>query len=133
MDTALTIAIIGAAISIVGWAVNHILSTSAERRRERLSFQIGFTKQQLEELYGPLAFLVLEGRRTYQDLLAVLGRDYVFAGHRTLPEKELEVWLFWVENDFFPRNQKIKELLSTKTYLIEGERVPGSYLAFLDH
>lgn len=134
MNITLTLAILGAAVSAIGWVTNYILSTAADKRRQRLISRLEFTKQQLEELYGPLAFLVLEGRRTYQDLLAVLGRKYVFsADHHALPEKELEVWLFWVENDFFPRNQKIKELLSTKTHLIEGERIPDSYLLFLDH
>jgi hypothetical protein len=134
MDTTLTIAVLGATVSALGWVANYIVSTTADKRRQRLISRLEFTKQQLEELYGPLAFLVLEGRRTWQDLLAVLGRDYVFpADNRALPEKELEVWLFWVENDFFPRNYKIQELLSTKTHLIEGEKVPDSYLAFLDH
>jgi hypothetical protein len=133
MDTTLTIAIIGATVSIIGWMVNHILSTSSERRREKLNFQIEFTKQQLEELYGPLAFLILEGRRTFQDLLAALGRNHVFLGNNPLLEKELKTWLFWAENDFLPRNGKIKELISSKTYLIEGSEVPESWLAFLDH
>lgn len=134
MDIALTIAVLGATVSALGWVANYILTTAADKKRQRLISRLEFTKQQLEELYGPLAFLVLEGRRTWQDLLEVLGREDVFPTKNfTLLDKDLEIWQFWVENDFFPRNAKIQELLSTKTYLIEGERVPNSYLAFLDH
>ncbi|WP_126597511.1 hypothetical protein [Dictyobacter aurantiacus] len=48
-------------------------------------------------------------------------------------DSELKTWLFWADADFFPRNEKIKKLLSKKTHLIEGGNVPESYLTFLDH
>ena len=69
MDTALAIALIGASVSVMGWVINHALNTSSDRTRERLNFQLDYTKQQLEQLYGPLAFLILEGRRSFNDLL----------------------------------------------------------------
>ena len=34
--------------------------------------------EQLEKLYGPLAFLIIEGQRSYRDLLEILGRQQVF-------------------------------------------------------
>lgn len=65
MNTALTVAILGAVVTAIGWLITHILSTSAERRHQRLIAQVEFTKQQLEELYGPLAFLILEGEQSF--------------------------------------------------------------------
>lgn len=133
MDKAVAIALLGASISVIGWIANYILSTAAERRRQRLTAQLDFAKQQLSQLYGPLAFQVMEGRRTFQDLLAAFNRTYVFKGDVPLPPDELKTWLFWIEKDFFPRNEIIKELIATNTHLIEGETVPESWLAFLDH
>ena len=133
MDAAFIAAILAAVISVVGWLVNYILTGLADRRNQRLSASLKHIERQLEELYGPLALLILEGKRTFKDLTETLGRGFVFIEDRDLPEDELNTWLFWVENDFFPRNEKIKELLTTKTHLIEGERIPESYLAFLDH
>lgn len=134
MDLTLTIAILGAAVSAIGWVANYILSTAADKRRQRLISQLDFTKQQLEELYGPLAFLVLEGEQSFRELLEVLGRNFVLLGEDgTISEQDLKTWFFWIENDFFPRNQKMKDLLASKTHLIEGERVPESFLAFLNH
>ena len=124
MDTALIIATIGAVVTAIGWLVTHILSTSAERRHQRLSAQVEFTKQQLEELYGPLAFLVLEGEQSSRDLAEALGKDYVFPRNGHIEGDELKTWLFWVENDFFPRHQKIVDLLASKTHLIEGREYP---------
>jgi len=92
--------------------------------------QVEFTKQQLEELYGPLAFLVWEGEQSNRELEEILGSDL-----REIlnDEDKRKTWLFWVENDIFPRHQKIVDLLSRKTYLIEGERLSESFLAFMTH
>lgn len=132
MDITLTIAILGAVVTAIGWLVTHILSTSTERRHQRLIAEIEFTRQQLEELYGPLTFLVWEGEQAFRDLMETVGRNYIFLDD-VIEEDTLKIWLFWVENDFFPRHQKIVDLLSSKTHLIEGERMPGSFLEFLNH
>lgn len=134
MDIGIIIALIGASITIVGWFVNHNLTASLERKRRRLNAQVEFRNRQLEELYGPLVFLVLEGRRSFEDLLDILGRRHVFAiGDSRLPEDELKTWLFWVDNEFLPRNKKVRELIAEKAHLIEGPQIPESWLRFADH
>src|SRR6266852_796491 len=133
MDVTLAVALLGAGLTALGWLITNILSTSAERRRQRLIFQMEFTKQQLEELYGPLTFLILEGQQSFQDFTAALGWTEEPPEDKVLSEQEHQTVFFWVEYDFFPRNKKIQELLSSKTHLIEGERVPESFLTFLDH
>jgi hypothetical protein len=133
MNVTLEVAIFGAVVTAIGWLITHILTTSAESRRQRLISQMEFTKQQLEELYGPLTFLILEGDQTFQDFNAALGWKEDPPEGYVLSEQERQTVFFWVENDFFPRNKKIQELLSSKTHLIEGEVVPESFLIFLDH
>ena len=133
MEPSLLVATIAASASIIGWIINHILSGYRDRHNQQLVASLQFTERQLEELYGPLAFLVMEGRRTFIDLLETLVRNYVFLKDESLPEDELKLWLFWIENDFLPRNGRIKELLMTKTHLIEGTKIPASYQSFLDH
>jgi len=133
MEIAIIVAIISATVTILGWLVNHILNGQRERKTQELVAQMKFTERQLEELYGPLAFLIWDGRRTFEDLLEILGRNYVFPISGILTENELNTWLFWLDNYFFPKNERIKELLMTKTHLIEGEELPKSYLAFLEH
>ena len=75
----------------------------------------------------------MEGQRTFKDLLETLGRNYVFDQNKPISPEDLKLWLFWVENDFFPRNEKIQQLLMTKTHLIEGGTIPKSFLQFLEH
>jgi hypothetical protein len=154
MDATITIAILGASISVVGWIVNYILSTLAERNRQRLLTQIEFTKQQLEELYGPLVFLVMEGNHSFSEALRTL--EAVYSTDTTLDfapennpsrsqtdeniasnsvpfEKDDEVWKYWIQNEFIPRNERIKSLIANKTHLIEGAQMPQSWLNFIEH
>jgi len=133
MNVALWVISITGAISAAGWVVNHILLSRRETANQQRSAYLQYVERQLEELYGPLALLVSEGAQTFRDLLGTLGRPFVFQGNDPLPANELAIWLFWVENDFLPRSERIKDLLMTKAHLIEGEKLPESYLRFLDH
>jgi hypothetical protein len=68
MDATLIIALIGALVTALGWLVTNLLSASSEKHRRRLIYQTKFIRQQLNQLYGPLAFLLLEGQQTFQAL-----------------------------------------------------------------
>ncbi|ACK73531.1 hypothetical protein PCC7424_5181 [Gloeothece citriformis PCC 7424] len=133
MDSNVVVGILAGSITAFGWLVNHILTARRERHKQQTEALLNYVERQLEDLYGPLAFLVYEGRRTFQDLLDTLGRKYIFIENQPLSEKDLKTWLFWVENSFLPLNEKIQKLLMTKTHLIEGSHFPESYLVFLDH
>lgn len=132
MDNSITAAAIAAAVSAVGWLVNHILSERAERNRAKREACLAHIERQLEELYGPLFFLVLEGRSSFRDFCETVGRDFMPQGG-TLSRADLDAWLFWVDNDLMPRNRAIQSLLAGKTHLIDAGAMPASYLAFLDH
>ena len=133
MEPPVVVAIIAGSVTAIGWLVNHILTDRREQEKRQTEALSGYVEKQLEELYGPLAFLLYEGRRTFQDLLDTLGRRYVFMNEKPLSEKDLKIWLFWAEHSFLPKNEEIKKLLVSKTHLIEGARFPESYVAFLDH
>ena len=133
----LTVALLAGTVTAVGWFINHVLNERAERRRQHLQAQLKFTTQQLEELYGPLVFLINEGQHAWDDLLNLLGREYVFvevgSTEVPLPPEELKAWMFWAEHSFMPLNREIRRLLSTKTHLIEGSVMPDSFDIFLKH
>ena len=133
METAIEVALITAVVTAIGWLVVHYLSQKRDRENTQKEAALRHVERQLEELYGPLTFLIHEGRRTYADLLENLERDHVFEGDEPLPEDEQKMWLFWIENSLMPKNEKIRQLLMSKTHLIDGSRFPDSYVTFLDH
>jgi hypothetical protein len=69
MSTPVVVALIAGSITAVGWLVNHWLVSRREEQRRRIEAQLKYVERQIEELYGPLALLVYEGRRTWGDLL----------------------------------------------------------------
>lgn len=133
MDVALWVAAITAAVSIAGWVINHVLTSQRDIRNQQRKAYLSYTERQLEELYGPLAILVVDGRRSFLELLATLGRSHVFHEDGRLSPDELRTWLFWTEHEFLPRNEKIKSLLTSHAHLIEGHVLPDSYVRYLDH
>ncbi|MET7696332.1 hypothetical protein [Streptomyces sp. NPDC005485] len=133
MDSTFLAALIAATVTVGGWMANHALSARADLRRRQAEARLTHVENQLEQLYGPLLFLVEEGRSAFRDFCDTLGRHYVFAAGRPLSPEDQELWLFWVDHAFMPRNEAIQNLLSAKTHLIVGDRMPDSYLAFIDH
>src|SRR5437868_3288583 len=124
MSVPILVAIISGLVTVIGWRVSHILLTRREDENRRMDASLRFIERQLEELYGPLAFLVCDSSKAFKGFLETLGRPHVFHADDPLPEPELKLWLFWVDNYLFPKNEKIKELLTTKTHLIEGDVMP---------
>ncbi|MFE6282681.1 hypothetical protein [Streptomyces sp. NPDC057877] len=133
MDSTFLAALIAAAVTAGGWIANHALAARADLRRRQAEARLTHVENQLEQLYGPLLFLVEEGRSAFHDFCDTLGRNYVFAAGRPLSPEEQDLWLFWVDHEFMPRNEAIQHLLSSKAHLIVGDRMPDSYLAFIDH
>ncbi|WPB55060.1 hypothetical protein [Xylophilus sp. GOD-11R] len=126
-------ALIGLAGVVVGWFINHWLTGRREEQRRRLELQVKHLERQIEELYGPLAAALYEGKRTFVDLLETLRRDHVFDDEGEISEEDLKTWLFWVDTEFLPRNHEIKQLLRSKAHLIDSNEFPESHVAFLDH
>ena len=133
MNPTVVVAIITASVTAIGWLVTNVLSRRREEQKAQTEASLRYVERQLEELYGPLAALMYEGRQIFQELLDSLGRRYVFEGSRPLPPDELKTWLFWTETSFLPRNRQIRDLLTSKPHLVEGGEFPESYITFFLH
>lgn len=115
------------AVSAVGWIVNYVLLQD-RRENEVAWLQDCPISETIGVALGPLTFLMLEGRRSFKDLLDKLGRNHVFVHNCDLPKDELDLWLFWVDHDLMPRNITVKNLLSAHTHLVVGDQLPNSYI-----
>ena len=54
--------VIAAAGAVVVAVIGYFATSRNDRRRREAEARLKYTERQLEELYGPLAFLVIEGR-----------------------------------------------------------------------
>ncbi|MFF1658859.1 hypothetical protein [Streptomyces sp. NPDC058255] len=133
MDSTFLAALIAATVTAGGWITNHALSARSDLKRRQSEARLTYVENQLEQLYGPLLFLIEEGRSAFHDFCDTLGRNYVFVAGSPISQEERELWLFWVDHEFMPRNKAIQDLLSSRTHLIVGDRMPSSYLAFIEH
>ena len=144
MEAALIGALIGSVVTMFGWIANYRLNRhylkqqydlefTKHDRTERLLAAIRHKEQQMEKLYGPLAFRVKEGERAYSEVLHLLGRKSVFVGDETLSPADWDIWIFWVERFFMPNNAKIVSLIRENAHLIEGDGIPPSFSEFLDY
>ncbi|MFI6336286.1 hypothetical protein [Streptomyces sp. NPDC050535] len=133
MDSTSLAAVIAATVTAGGWLANHALSARADLKRRRTEARLTHVENQLEQLYGPLLFLVKEGRSAFDDFCDTLGHTPAFPPDGHLSSAERDLWLFWVDHEFMPRNKAIQDLLASKTHLLVGDRIPDSFLAFIDH
>jgi hypothetical protein len=133
MEPQVEAALVAGSVAVVGWFVSYAFTTVSNIVSSKRAAALAHVEKQLEELYGPLAFLVLEGEQTFHELLDALGRRYVFDSNDKISAEDLKLWLFWAENDFMPRNLTIKTLLSQKTHLLYDSKMVASYLQFLNH
>lgn len=131
--TSLTLPLLGAALAALGWLARTTYEHHRSEVERRRNAELALLERQISELYGPLAALVVEGRQTFEDLLQELGRSAVFVDDRPLSTAELQTWLYWVEQDFLPRNAQIRELLVSKAHLLNGEEMPESHVQLLRH
>jgi hypothetical protein len=144
--------LIAIAIPAAGWFVTSGLQSVREARNSRVTSVISYTERQLEQLYGPLMALLVEGEQAWKECLRALGRDPddlknaerefsdALSGKHDQPpltEEQLKTWIFWIENAFFPRNDRIATLISDNAHLVEGVTgepgLPASYRQFLAH
>lgn len=109
MDTALAVAALTAAVTALGWLVNSALTVRRDRGAREVAALLAHTERQLERLYGPLEFLLVEGRQVFEDLLHDLGRPVVFPPAGVLTPDDLRRWLFYLEHSALPRNERIVE------------------------
>jgi len=132
MNTALTVGLITASVTAIGWVVTYLLTSRSQQAARVHAAELERVEDQLAKLYGPLAVEVIAGAASFQDLLTQLNRPTVFVTGRELSDDDLELWLFWVDNDLMPRNEVIQNLIAGNAHLLDGP-IPVSLLEYLEH
>jgi hypothetical protein len=111
----------------VGWYVTYAYTKHKEDRTRRLEIQLKYRAQQIEQLYGPLLSLIEQIFNVWR------VRENVLEPGRYSPEDEHRIRHFFWQRYFMPLHKEIGDLLRTRLYLLEGNRLPASFSEYLVH
>lgn len=133
METQIIVAMLTATVTILGWIVSNYFVRQRDDETRRLEVTLKRMERQIEEFYGPLFSLNEQMQNAWFVREAVLSPD---GDRKNCPLSEPDrnrVKEYFQEQYFFPIHGRIRELLRTKLFLIEGAEVPTSFNDYLRH
>ncbi len=113
-------------LAFIGYIYTYFNNKKTRKREEQLKL----INQRLEKFYGPMYFLTIAGRTSYQTLLNKLGRNLVNVNPT---EVELKEWREWVINIFMPDNRVQRDIIYKNAYLILESDTPECLVTFVKH
>jgi hypothetical protein len=103
-------------------------------RLERKKAQLALVGEQLRKLYGPLFSLSQASHATWQAFRQQHRPSGPFFSDDNPPsEAEFVHWQRWMRTVFAPMNERMVAVIVENTDLIEGRRMPPSFLALIAH
>jgi hypothetical protein len=124
---ALSGTIFTATVTVLGWYGAYTYAKQKEDRARQLEIRLKYRAQQIGELYGPLASLIEQIFNVWTVRENILGHTAYS------PEDDARVKEFVWQRYFKPLHNEIALLLRTKLYLLEGDVLPNSFRAYLEH
>jgi len=122
-DVPIYAALVTAVVTIVGWFITKAL----ERQQKRVEFRRSYIQRQIEEFYGPLYSLVWQ-------IFSSNSLQHLIVTQCALNSEEREkVRNYFFEMHFLPLHTRIREILETKLYLVDGTEMPLSIYEYLTH
>jgi hypothetical protein len=126
--------------SIIGGLIVALVNFYLQNRNDRIikkrEAALTHLQRQIEELYAPLFMLIRSSHyvnvEVRDNILKISPEVREFDLDKLTPE-QLEAWHYYVDNYFFPSNEKIQDLITSKYYLLVGGHPPKSFDQFLQH
>jgi hypothetical protein len=127
-NATLTVGIIAAFITALGWFVNEFMRKRNEDNRKKIDEKAKFIERQIEQFYGPLFCLV------NQIVICnhVLYQINFANNKRSDTDREI-INDFFQKNYFIPLHNEFNTILKNKLYLIDGSELPESIYIYLRH
>jgi hypothetical protein len=127
-------AISGAIVASIGWFVTHTLAVKREELARRDNTAREHLESQIKDLYGPLLGLIQHSRIVFEVATKILpaSGDGRIEFSR-FSEHHGEVWRFFIENYFLPRNEEIRRLIRSRMFLLKDGVLPKSFEDFFVH
>jgi len=119
-------------VTAIGWNVSSVLAKRREAETRRVEATVKHIERQIEELYGPLLCLLEQIFNVWtvrENLLYPEGR----ASAGVTDPRRSEIISFFRTAYFFPLHEKMRGILASKLYLVEGGSVRESFREYLKH
>jgi len=123
MNASILVALITGMITVVGW----FTTKSLDRRQKRVEFRRAYVQRQIEEFYGPLYSLIWQifsSNSLQQRMLQECPLN---------EDEKKRVKQYFFEVHFLPLHARIKNILDSKLYLIDGTEMPLCVYECLTH
>lgn len=122
--------IVTIALAFLGYIVKYLNDIALVERKDKLDR----INKQLGEFYGPLYSLL---QSNHQAWLAFREKNQisgaVFDRKKTLVEEDLVNWRHYIKFVFMPANNKIYEVIVSKSDLLVEDKMPESLLKLITH
>ncbi|MCF0069764.1 hypothetical protein LZD49_04725 [Dyadobacter sp. CY261] len=118
-----------AVIAVVGFFIKYFYDLELVKRKDRLDR----VNKQLGDCYGPLYALLKSNDQAWISLkhrLAITDNKFDIA---TSTEAERKVWKHYMQTIYIPTNDKIYDILVSKSDLLKEEDIPDCLLQLITH
>ena len=124
-SVALITAGLAAVVTVVGWNVSHYLARRREDRNRRIEAEISRIERQIEEFYGPLISLIKQIFNVWDIRKRIL--------ESVDSDKKEKIREFIYSEYFLPLHIEMRELIKSKFYLNDDEKVSEKLKEYLIH
>jgi hypothetical protein len=125
VDTAILVALIGAAITAIGWIVTRVLDSRYSARKSQAEARQRYLQRQIEEFYGPLFSLV------WQVFTCNHLQHRILSAGKLDQDQRGRVVEHFATAYFKPLHDEIRQVLKSKLYLVQGADMPQSFYDYL--
>lgn len=123
INGSILVTLITGMVTVVGW----FATKGLERRQKRIEFRRAYIQRQIEEFYGPLYSLLWQ-------LFSSNSLQQRMTTQCSFSEDEKNrVQQYFFEAHFLPLHARIKSILDSKLYLVDGTDMPRSFYDYLTH
>jgi hypothetical protein len=125
LNASVIAAALTAMVTAIGWFVVKWMDARGQARLKRAEFRRSYIQKQIEEFYGPLYSLVWQ-------VIATNHLKVRISTHKDLrSEDRSAIEDYFATQHFLPIHQRIKGILETKLYLLDGTMMPESFYDYL--
>lgn len=128
-NTAVLTALVTVLLAVLGYLATYLNNVRLGQRQARLDR----VNRQLSELYGPMLAILGANARAFEHFSEDYDFSYGLFRGGPPTEEDHKQWRRWVTTVFAAQNERLHEIILTKSDLLVDDHMPSSLLDFCSH